>query len=114
MARTHGKASTYKTGCRCPECTQANTTEQREAIARRTGRTPPAHGNSTYSNWGCRCEICKAAHAAVVKAFHDRNKGKEPPEHGTMNAYQHYSCRCDECKQVAQDYRLARKELDEV
>lgn len=37
MARTHGKASTYRAGCRCDECRSANNTRMREYQRSRGG-----------------------------------------------------------------------------
>lgn len=61
---THGKASTYRHGCRCDECRTEHTKQvARESAGR--ARRPVAdvpHGLSGYKNWGCRCEVCSHAH----------------------------------------------------
>lgn len=109
MTLTHGKPSTYKKGCRCAECTRANTEEQREAIVKRREREPYEHGSSAYNNWQCRCVVCRIGHREAVAEQHRRRKGTKPPAHGTMNAYQHYSCRCEDCKNAAREYRNSRR-----
>ena len=53
-------------GCRCPECTAANTENQRRRREKRGGRgvVPPGvqHGKyTTYVNYGCRCKACRLA-----------------------------------------------------
>lgn len=74
-ARVHGTTNTYVNwSCRCPECTEANSTanlRMRRARADRRveidGRMvaplpESRHGQySTYVNWCCRCEKCAAA-----------------------------------------------------
>lgn len=56
--RTHGKRSTYRSGCRCDQCRAANSTYDRELRARAGLRE---HGNRTTYSYGCRCEPCRAA-----------------------------------------------------
>lgn len=65
----HGTETGYLShGCRCVDCTQANTrgvARRREARFERLRQDPSVaeHGtNSTYNNWGCRCELCTEAH----------------------------------------------------
>lgn len=63
MAPTHGKASTYRHGCRCDPCKAANSAfAKRERVTRsqRPAEEIP-HGLSGYNNWLCRCPVCKAA-----------------------------------------------------
>lgn len=70
---THGKASSYRNGCRCAECREAFRVAHM-AWRRRTGQRPfaeylaarkttvPPHGTETrYVGHGCRCEDCKRA-----------------------------------------------------
>jgi len=79
---THGLASTYRGyGCRCDECTRANTERTRLERADRFSRQPPkgSHGKATtYSNWGCRCGRCRKANTAYnapyARAYQTRQK----------------------------------------
>ncbi len=75
--RSHGTASTYiLAGCRCPDCTRANTAAHRERVTRRrlalpllnaAGRVP--HGTEGgYSNYGCRCPACAEARRQYMRA----------------------------------------------
>lgn len=63
----HGRAATYKSGCRCASCREANRLYQNAANARRrqdpTGADRARHGKrSTYINYACRCSDCRSAH----------------------------------------------------
>lgn len=65
----HGGAGTAYShyGCRCDECTDANTARAHRRSLERRGETPPpeSHGKaSTYNNWSCRCDPCSVAKAA--------------------------------------------------
>lgn len=68
-----GSGAGYSRGCRCEECTEANTIRYREAYNRRHRmllRNPECveHGRvSTYVNWGCKCDECKEAHSEYMK-----------------------------------------------
>jgi hypothetical protein len=51
-------------GCRCDECTAANTARAQRRRLERKGLTPhqDSHGRfSTYVNWWCRCLLCRRA-----------------------------------------------------
>lgn len=79
--RTHGKASTYRSGgCRCAECRDAHRLAQaslrEKYYALRTlvdGRWvapghPYQHGTSYwYRMRGCRCDACRAAERRVSR-----------------------------------------------
>ncbi|MET7949233.1 hypothetical protein [Micromonospora sp. NPDC005324] len=74
---THGLPSTYSStryGCRCRDCTTANTKRHRQARADRRDRlaADPSlaeHGHAaTYTNWMCRCPPCTAAHSEQLAA----------------------------------------------
>lgn len=73
--------SAYNNGCRCPECTEANTANgRRHQLVRvaKLARQPQlaTHGvGSTYRNWGCRCPECTAANSADVREWRRRRKG---------------------------------------
>jgi hypothetical protein len=62
-----GSGSSYTNyGCRCDECTEANTARAHRRHLQRRGEQPPAdaHGQlSTYVNWWCRCPGCREAAA---------------------------------------------------
>ena len=133
--RMHGKASTYRRGCRCAPCTAANTAKQRRWKAKVAQRAPQEipHGRHGYVNYGCRCEVCTAAnteqsnagrlrrgpeyaHAAGAKA---RKRAKERAAadpslvpHGTYRGYTYWGCRCVECRGASaaywRDYRARR------
>jgi hypothetical protein len=75
----HGTAAQYARGCRCRDCTSANSAQCRQAFARMkaTGLAPDdsRHGTvGAYCNWGCRCEPCTRVHAAACKVRNDRRR----------------------------------------
>lgn len=74
----HGTVSKYHSGCRCEECTLANTNRQRawrEAVA---GLPPDfvPHGLNGYRNYGCRCATCRAAASESHRAYRELRKQK--------------------------------------
>lgn len=80
---THGGAGTAYAnyGCRCEDCTLANTLKvSRRQAERRSEKLPSEdmHGkNTTYTNWSCRCEPCSAAHSAMCKQnYYNRKAGQ--------------------------------------
>jgi hypothetical protein len=83
---THGKASSYKNGCRCDACREANRDWQR-AYMHRTGRSRP-----------------RAVYIAERRA--------NPPPHGTESRYTDRRCRCDECKRASATARRERRAAD--
>lgn len=77
MSRTHGNAATYRAGCRCDDCREANRVRSVAERARRAARSRDEvpHGTAGgYSNWGCRCERCTAANSAKCAAAYGRRK----------------------------------------
>ena len=64
---THGKENAYRAGCRCRDCSVANSEKVLAGRARRALRlqmdpTLAPHGSAnTYNNWGCRCIPCAIA-----------------------------------------------------
>lgn len=79
MSRAHGLPNTYKNGCRCEQCREANRVYQAAATARRAADPTAAdiagHGRaSTYSNYLCRCDACRAANAVASQAYRQRRK----------------------------------------
>ena len=60
-----GSGSAYANyGCRCAECTAANTAciTRRKKARRPEDANPKSHGKvQTYSNWNCRCAPCTDA-----------------------------------------------------
>ncbi|SEC02410.1 hypothetical protein SAMN04490357_0989 [Streptomyces misionensis] len=75
----HGDVNTYKNGCRCSACREANRIYQNAANARRrndpAGADRAGHGKrSTYVNWFCRCLLCRTASAEAQRAQRERRK----------------------------------------
>lgn len=85
--RTHGKEPTYRHGCRCQACTEAN---RLGGLARRRKRgVRPAeqyrdelraaaslrHGIRARYVKGCRCDACTAAEAAYRAEYRRRKAG---------------------------------------
>lgn len=70
-ARSHGKRSAYREGCRCDACRKANNAYHLARRAARSGAVPAsAHGKaSTYTNYLCRCAACRKAWAAYHSAY---------------------------------------------
>ncbi|MFI2426554.1 hypothetical protein ACH5A7_21070 [Streptomyces sp. NPDC018955] len=73
----HGRASTYKSGCRCTECREANRVYQAASNKRRAADPALAdragHGRaSTYINYACRCDACKAANSQRLREQRER------------------------------------------
>lgn len=78
----HGHPSTYKKGCRCDACRDAN--RRHHAALRARWKTDPSsadragHGKaSTYKNHGCRCAPCTTANTADVIAYKARRRARE-------------------------------------
>lgn len=57
------------------------------------------HGLNAYGR-GCRCAVCKSANAERARDYRRRRTETGPPDsaHGTINAYQNYGCRCEQCR----------------
>lgn len=83
----HGKADTYKKGCRCEPCKEAKRVINREYRARRRAEGTTAsprkrsmareieHGTLTaYSGARCRCEPCKEANSVYQKAYREKKR----------------------------------------
>lgn len=73
----HGHANTYKNGCRCDACREANRVYQASANSRRAADPSLAdragHGRaSTYINYRCRCTPCRDAAAARNREQRER------------------------------------------
>lgn len=73
-----GSGSTYANyGCRCEECTDANTRriKRRQAERYAAPKDPdgPRHGKTSfYINHGCRCDKCKAAQSVQNAQYRAR------------------------------------------
>lgn len=79
--RHGGSGGAYVRGCRCADCTEANTArikrrkyerfaERVEVDGRLVAVNAAKHGiKSTYGNWGCRCQPCTEANARFSKAY---------------------------------------------
>lgn len=77
--RPHGRATTYKNGCRCPACREANRVYQAAANKRRSEDPALAdqagHGKrSTYINYECRCTPCRNANTEALREQRKRRK----------------------------------------
>jgi hypothetical protein len=81
---THGGAAYRNYGCRCEECTAANSASQLSAQVRRNAATAAnggvapteTHGTSTYQNWGCRCDVCRADSATYLAGVRARRRAR--------------------------------------
>lgn len=74
--RRHGTNISYRRGCRCALCRQANT-EYVRRWRQKIGGSLPAdsdkHGTvNGYSNWGCRCNPCTIAQYRAVGDYYHR------------------------------------------
>jgi hypothetical protein len=72
----HGRPVQYNRGCRCQQCTAANTSKQKAARTRRSATRKSAdqagHGSvSTYRNHGCRCQHCTKANSDMCAAYRE-------------------------------------------
>jgi hypothetical protein len=66
---THGTVYTYRKGCRCEKCRQANyRTNQRWREKVAGAATPPGvHGTvNGYKFYGCRCDACRKANSDQI------------------------------------------------
>ncbi|MGW5616217.1 hypothetical protein [Streptomyces sp. NPDC003877] len=75
----HGHVNTYKNGCRCAACREANSAYQAAGNVRRKADPSLAdragHGKrSTYVNYACRCTACCTASSAAQRAARARRK----------------------------------------
>jgi len=73
----HGEYSAYMNyGCRCPECTQANTDYcAARRISRSASATRVPHGTAGgYRNYNCRCDLCRSANAEHASDYRRRRK----------------------------------------
>lgn len=67
------------------------------------------HGTTTRYAYGCRCTPCRSAKYQADKArrLAARALAAVNPRyipHGQLRGYQHWGCRCEECKAA---YRIA-------
>ncbi|GGQ83438.1 hypothetical protein [Streptomyces flaveolus] len=73
----HGHVNTYKSGCRCGACREANRLYQAAGNKRRAADPSLAdragHGRaSTYINYACRCDACKVANSQRLREQRER------------------------------------------
>ncbi len=75
---THGGAGTaYASyGCRCDECTAANTVRIERRRRERDSREGQFQHGSTggYRNWGCRCGECTKANKEACARYHNTHR----------------------------------------
>jgi len=65
----HGTTTSYRNGCRCWRCTDANTIAVRDWRSQPHDPATLRHGEAaTYDNYGCRCAPCTGAHRAYDAA----------------------------------------------
>lgn len=72
---THGRLSSYNSGCRCDDCREAVADYQATRISRAVVPPPgdPRHGRySTYINYRCRCSLCTQANTAYCRGYKTR------------------------------------------
>lgn len=72
----------YIRGCRCADCTQANT-EYHKKLTARLAQTPFGqipHGLNGYGNYGCRCQVCLDANAAKSRDARNARKARRAAE----------------------------------
>lgn len=79
----HGHPGRYAQGCRCNDCTAANTercrNQQQRRVADPTAADRAGHGNaSTYQNYGCRCRPCTEANSAKSAAYKQAKRASVP------------------------------------
>lgn len=75
----HGTASTYRMGCRCWSCTEANTEYGRQTRARlrAQGMGSWQHGTvNAYVTYGCRCARCREAKTAYQRRWRAKRSGR--------------------------------------
>ena len=118
--RKHGTRSNYNAGCRCADCTWANTLyarNRRKGDGARTkyevgfeaeGKDAVApHGTwRKYFNAGCRCDVCRSWQSNRSNRARQRRWGKLPAgdeRHGTANGYFNWGCRCEPCKEAGSE-----------
>lgn len=84
MNTEHGRSKYVGDRCRCPVCTEANSTYQvqrreKRALYVATHGLPAtvAHGTSAYANWGCRCLVCTEAYRVKNAKYRRRAASKK-------------------------------------
>lgn len=76
----HGTGSKYKSGCRCDECTKANSRGSAKFRASHRDLPPDQipHGLNGYRNYGCRCQVCRTANTTECRNYRAaRRRAKE-------------------------------------
>lgn len=73
------------------------------------------HGTFEFYQLGCRCDICIESWNTYNAMQRLRRANKGLPEgdrrHGTLNGYQNYFCRCDQCAEARQVYFAERERV---
>ena len=110
----HGTAPMYATGCRCEDCTQANTKRGHRARKARFQRVlvdgPPEgvrHGLSAALNWGCKCEVCTTAVRKRNKVLSDRAKAGNIKH---VRGGWRQDCPCESCRVAKSKWAKARND----
>ncbi|MEU0468948.1 hypothetical protein ABZ215_33505 [Amycolatopsis sp. NPDC006131] len=92
----HGTATSYRKGCRCDVCKEAQSVRAKEAYRRKKSLAPKKHNASTYKQYGCRCDVCKRANSEEKRTHRRSRRSKKPSKHNYVT-YTEYGCRCQEC-----------------
>lgn len=116
VIHTHGTARRYQSGCRCVDCTAANSAKHEEDRSRtRRGLLAagdPRHGTlNGYDWWGCRCSACRGAFASYQQQRRAKKRAANPHKHGTQGAWKAHLAAseepCAECV-AGKDERAAK------
>jgi hypothetical protein len=82
---------------------------KRIEVLRSTEAIEGRHGKVRTYKSGCRCERCRIGFRETEREARRRRRGRRPPSHvhGTVNGYNYWRCRCEECKAANAEYRRA-------
>lgn len=103
-ASDHGTATSYRKGCRCKVCRDAQGARAKAAYRRKKSEVPERHNASTYKQYGCRCDTCVKANSDETKRQRDARRSKIPSKHNYVT-YTEYGCRCGTC---CEDFEVHR------
>ena len=76
----------------------------------RPAAQPIPHGTKYGYNRGCRLDCCRSAMSRAKADHRSRLAAKTPFDqipHGTVNGYDNYRCRCDQCRHANSTRRVA-------
>lgn len=104
QGKTHGRVSTYHSGCECGPCHAVGHNYHKRQRLERFRRAIPEHVHGTYSgysNWGCKCYQCRVA--SKRRSIEYTRLPVEP-----VNLYREWT---PEEEQALRDYSLTAREL---